>query len=227
MRLARLVLTIGLAGCFPAFAQFFPISSPTAAYTTQTTLIPITGLDSSSVPSLSGGGQTITFSTNLSVFTVPTGGWNAWAPPPDTESSTPRVLASGVNQTSLTMTLSTAVNTFGFEIEPANVGGVPPVAFTISATFFSGATNLGTVTRSITNTGARLEAASSTTPITSVQITAPLAAGGFAMAQFRSGNVLIGAPTVPAVGLPALGGLALLLAASASFLARRHTANGL
>jgi hypothetical protein len=223
---------VGAAIAVPAKAQFFPISSPVTAYTTQTTLVPIADPNFSVVPSISASGQTFTFATGLTAFTVGPGGWSAWGSPPDTEGSTPRVLASDINQTALTFTLSTPANTVGFEIEPANRGAAPPAAptpFTISATFFNGGTVLGTVSRAIPNNGALLEAASSTTPITSIQISSPFAAGGFALAQFRFGNVIIGAPpptapaSVPTLGTTALAGLALLLAAAALLLAPVRT----
>jgi len=87
---------------------------------------------------------------------------------------------------------------------------------------------LGTITRSLLDNGAAVEAASSSTPITSVVISTPGAAGGFALAQFRSGNTLLtpggGVSSVPALGPVATGALALLLAAAGSLLARRRLA---
>jgi hypothetical protein len=228
MRLNWILQTALCAGALavaPAFAQPYTISSPTAAYTGNTTVVPIsvTGLP---VGSLIGGGQTLTFSTNLTQFTVP-GTWAAWGSPPDTESANPLVLASAINQTALTIALSPAATTFGFEIEPANVGGLPPSAYPITATFFNGATTLGSINRSLTYNGARVFAFSSSTPITSVQISSPLAAGGFALSQFRVGALLIGAPpaaVIPTLGLPELGALGLLLAGAGALLARRQSA---
>jgi hypothetical protein len=92
-------------------------------------------------------------------------------------------------------------------------------------TFLNGSTTLGTVTRSIFYNGARLIAFSSATPITTVQISVPAAAGGFALAQFRFGTTLIGAPPatgVPTLGPPALSGLAILLLAAGALQARAH-----
>jgi hypothetical protein len=207
-------------GAAPALAQPFTIPDPTPQYTSLTTLIPITTAHLASTTTLSGGGQTLTFSTSLTGFDVNTFGWTVWGAPPQTEGTPARVLATAINQTSLTITLSNPQNTFGFELEPANVG---PSSMTVS--FFNGATLLGTVTRSIPYNGARLMELSGTTPITSVQISAP-GSGGFAMAQFRFGNALIGGPgstnAVPALGLPELGALGLLLAGAGALLARRQ-----
>ena len=208
-----------------AFAQPYTISSPTAQYTGATTVVPVV-LSGPPVTSLISGGQTLTFSTPLTQLTVP-GTWSAWGTPPDTETATPLVLASAIDQTALTITLSPAATTFGFEIEPANVGGFPPTAYSITATFFNGGTAVGAITRAMTYNGARIFALSSATPITSVQIASPLAAGGFALTQFRVGSVLIGAPPppatpIPALGLPELGALGLLLAAAGALLARRQ-----
>ena len=217
-------LCAGVIAVAPAFAQPFTISSPTAQYTGNTTVVPI-GVTGLPVGSLVSGGQTLTFSTNLTQFAVP-GTWSAWGAPPDTESGNPLVLASNINQTALTITLSPAATTFGFEIEPANVGGLPPTAYSITATFFNGVTPVGVITRAMTYNAARVFALSSTTPITSVQIASPLAAGGFALSQFRVGSVLIGAPpsVIPTLGLPELGALGLLLAGAGALLARRQNA---
>jgi hypothetical protein len=125
--------------------------------------------------------------------------------------------------TTETLTLSSPVNTFGFELEPANVAGSP---FSMTVQFFNGATQVAAVTRTIAYNGAVLMAFSLPTPITSAVITAPAGAGGFAIAQIRFGNVFLFAPpsTVPALGPAGLGTLGLMLAAAGSLLARRRIA---
>jgi hypothetical protein len=223
------VVCVAIAGAAPAFGQAFQISSPTPAYTGNTTLPAVS--TGAGIVAVSGGGQTVTFSAPLTGSVVGSvGGWTVWGTPPDTETATPTVLATAFFPvvTSLTLTLSSPVTTFGLEIEPANATTFPtPTAHPITATFFNGATTLGTVTRSVTYNGARVFALSSSTPITSVQISAPAAAGGFAMGRFRFGNSLIGGPdptAIPALGLPELSALALILAAAGALLARRQQA---
>jgi hypothetical protein len=199
-----------LAAAVPAAAQFTTVAQPNASYTGSTTLVPITGADLSTTSSVTGGTQTITFSSSLSVRTVPGGGWATWAAPPATESATPRVLYH--SGTSLTLTLSTPAYGFGFEIEP-NSG-----THTITATYMNGATTLGTVTVTpVGSSGALLAAAYSSTPVTSVVISAPTASGGFAIAQLR-----YAAAPVPALGTYAMIALALLLMAGLVVMARRQ-----
>lgn len=202
-----------LALALPAFGQFTPIATPTAGYTGSTTLIPISVADFTLLNSISGGGQTVSFSTPMQARTVPTN-WTTWGAPPATESATPRVLATDV--TSATLTLSTPAGKFGFEIEPLNPGTYP---FTI--TFMNGVTVLGTLTPSISGTsGAILTAASSSTPITSVTISAGGSAGGFAIAQLRFAIPTV--TSVPAAGPTALAGLAMALLAAGALLARKQ-----
>ena len=187
-RVIAAAMWLGLAGSIPAFGQFAPIASPTAAYTGSTTLIPITGSDGTAVPSITDGTQTIMFSSALSAATVPSGGWATWGAPPNTESSTPRVLTNFTTNT-LTMTLSVPSHTFGFEIEPDSFG-----AFLITANFYNGSTLLGTVSRTVNgDAGALLAAGSDTTTITSVVITAASGANGFAVAELRYGSTILGA----------------------------------
>jgi hypothetical protein len=196
---------------------------PTPSYTGSTTLIPITVPDNTPVTSLTStdGKETITLSTAFSAQTVGIGffTWSTWGSPPNTESSTPRILAYFNPITSVTLTLSLPASTFGFEIEPDQIG-----LFPVSVSFYNGSTLLGTVQRNINgNAGALLTAASSTTPITSVAIAIPADALGFAMAQFRYAQVI--PPTVPALSTAALGALGLLLAGAGTLLARaRRTA---
>ena len=216
----RLLMAFFLIAVFNSqvFAQFTTFAAPTTGYTSGTTLLSIPGANFSTTTSLTNGTETLGFSSTLDVRTVPGGGWATWNSPPATESATPKVLA-GVGLTSLTITLTPAVNTFGFEIEPNN--GTQ----TVTATYYNGATVLGTISQSIAGTsGALLAAASATTPITSVVITVPPAATGFAMAQFRYGGFL-GSTGVPALGTPGLSALALALIAAGSLVARRNQAN--
>jgi hypothetical protein len=216
-RFAKAALGLCLA-VVPAFAQFTRVMQPTPAYISATTLVPITGPDFTAVSSVTNGTQTITLgsiapSGFFSAQTVPSGGWATWNSPPFTESSTPRVLATFSAVTSLTLTLTVPSATVGFEIEPEAFGN-----FTISAAYYNGVTLLGTITQVINgNSGALLAAGSSSTPITSVVITSPSAAAGFAMAQFRTGNSLTGIPTLRLTAMATLG---LLLAAGGAFLAR-------
>jgi hypothetical protein len=219
-----------LLGIVPAFAQPYALAALTAQYigNTQLYTTPAPG----SVSQITAGAATISFSTALSQAQVP-GSWAVWGSPPNTETATPAVLRTPAGQTSLTVTLSPGVTTFGFEIEPARIcapfpgcATIPPTAtpFTISATFYNGAAVLATVSQAIAYDAARLFALSSVIPITSVQISSPADANGFAMAQFRVGSALLGAPGIPAAGAPAFGALALLLAAAGALLARRQNA---
>jgi hypothetical protein len=221
-RLYRRIAWFGFAVCLPVCVQFSLISTPAAVYAGGTASIAIANPEGAAVTALTAGGQTITFSSSMTALTVGgVGGWGFWGSPPDTESATPRVLATPANETSLTIALSAPVNTFGFEIEPANSGGFPPTPFLFNATFLNGTNTLGAVSRSVTFNGAMLIAATSTTPITSVRITAPATAGGWAIAQFRSGNVPTALASVPALSPAALVALALLLASAGTILARR------
>lgn len=209
---------VGMAVCIgllvaavPASAQLTTISQPDAAYVSSTTLLAITPANGTPMNSISAGAQTVTFSSPLNAATVPGGGWSSWGSPPNTESATPRVLVS--SGASVTLTLSTPVNVFGFEVEPNNFG-----VFTVTATFMNGATVLGTVTRTPNGSaGALLAAASSTAPITSVVVTAAAGAGGFAIAQLR-----YGIPSVPALGPAGMVTLATVLLTALVVMARRQ-----
>jgi hypothetical protein len=154
----------------------------------------------------------------MDVRQVPGGGWATWNSPPAVESSTPKVLAVTTGLTSFTITLGTPFTVFGFELEPNN--GTQ----SITATYYNSATVLGTITRSVVGTsGALLFAASSSTPITSVVLTVPAGASGFAMAQIRHGSLVVSsALATPALGMPAMGGLAMALLAAGVLLARRR-----
>ena len=215
----RTALWLGLAGCIPVFGQFSPIATPTSAYTGSTTLIPITAADLTSLTSLSDGVQTVTLSAPFVALTASSIYWGPWGSPPNTESSTPRLVANITPVTSVTLTLSAPATTFGFELQP-DIRSV----FAVSANFYNGSTLLGTVSQSINgDAGARLMAASSTTPITSVVIAISADASGFGIAQFRYIRA-IQPPVVPALSTAAMGALGLLLAGAGALLSRARSA---
>jgi hypothetical protein len=204
-----------IAGASPALAQFTTVATPTAGYTSSTTVLTISPANGTAVPSIVSGSQTVSFSPSPIARTVPGGGWSTWGSPPNTESATPRVLAAS-GAASMTITLSQPVSTFGFEVEPNNFG-----LHTITATFMGGAATLGTITLSVNgNAGALLAAAMSTPSITSVVISAPTA-GGFAIAQVRFALANVTA-SIPTVGAPGMAGLAMLLLGAGALLARKQ-----
>ena len=204
-RCAKRISLLGLAAT-SALAQFTQVSLPDAAYTSSTTLIPITAANGTTVLSVTAGSQTITLGTGLVVAQVGVSGWSTWNSPPNAETATPKVLARYSTLASLTLTLSTPTTTFGFELEPNTFG-----VFPISVAFMNGATTLGTVTRSPNGaSGALLFAASSSTPITSAVITATGGGNGYAMAQFRQA-ASTGTQPVPTLGEWGVIGLTVLL----------------
>src|SRR5262245_62506102 len=86
-------LTLTAVTAVPARADFIPIAQPNAAYLGSTTVLPITDPDFLTVFSLTNGTTTASFDIPMVALTVPTT-WASWGSPPNTESSTPRVLYS-------------------------------------------------------------------------------------------------------------------------------------
>ncbi len=179
-------------------------SQPTAYYTSSTTLIDISGLtEFSNYNSISGGSLTVSFNTPVQRNQV-TSSWATWSCPPAGETCTPAVLWT-IGASDITLTLSSAESTFGFEAEPDNL-----TAEAMTAEFFNGTTVVGSITLDPSgNAGALLFAASSTTPFTSVEIS-NAAADDFAIANVRfSPNALSvpepGSCLLFGVGLAAIG----------------------
>ncbi len=189
----------------PAFAGFITFAQPTPAYTADTTLIPIAAPDYQFLTSISDGSLTVSFNQTMQARTVP-GSWGSWGAPPNTESSTPRVLDDFYQLPTVTFTLSQPEQIFGFEAEPTLIG-----LHNISASFYDGGTLVGQISRNLQGyAGALLFAASTDEAFTSVVVTANAGADGFAIAELRF------APP-PAVPEPAsvvfvLAGAALLAA---------------
>jgi len=208
-----------LLSAAPLQAAFVQIPQPDAAYTSSTTLIPITGMDGDTLIALSDANLTITFSTLMQEFTAGDT-WSSWGSPPATEGNTPRVLSpfDFFNVTSVTMNFSQGLTIFGLEAEP---DGFTQGTFPMRLDFFNGATLIGTVSYPAVDPfgGAVLFAASSMTPITSATLTVEGNANfppgvDPGMAQFR--YALAATQSVPeggsAIGLVALAILALFAA---------------
>jgi hypothetical protein len=186
-RLATLIL-FG-AAVAPLSATLITIAQPNAAYTSSTALLPVTAAELANISSLSDGSFTATFSEPVQVATVsptdPTN-WFSWGSPPAVENATPRVLITpGITSTLLTITFSQPVRLFGLEAMPDGFGPEP-----MTENFYNGSTNIGSISLSPDGSaGALLFAASSTIPITSVDITTtanPLANGtDFAVGDLR------------------------------------------
>jgi hypothetical protein len=185
-RLASLAtLILAGAAAAPLHATLLTIAQPGAAYTSSTSLLPVTASELANVSSVTDGIFTATFSELLQVATVPTD-WLTWGSPPAVENATPRVLISpGTTSTLLTITFSQPVTLFGLEAMPDGFGPEP-----MTENFYNGASNIGSIQLTPDGSaGALLFAASSTIPITSIDITTtanPLENGtDFAVAELR------------------------------------------
>ena len=200
-----MVVVWGALGTTKA-ADFTVISQPDSAYKSGTNLIQINSIaDYTTLNSISDSNQTVAFNDTLTKGTVPGGGWSSWGSPPDTESSTPPVLITSASVTSLTLNLLIPSTTFGFELEPGNGSG-----YTISVDFKQGSSVIGNISLSVDSSAGALLFAAKTilNPFTSLVITAPAAAQGFAMAQFRY-NTTVPEPSTYALGLATLSILGL------------------
>ena len=185
-----------------ASADFTPISQPTAPYTSSTTVLNMTSVGSgSSGTSFPQAPMTITSNTSLTKWTVGVPlGYTFWGSPPNTESSQPDQLITNTSTTSITLSLSSAQNAFGFELQ-GNPGNPVTTAFTVN--FFDVSNTLvGSITRSVdanaTNPGAGallFAATSLSNPFIRATIVTPTGfAGGFGVAQLRWGTTAVPEP---------------------------------
>lgn len=207
-----------LAWLIPPASRADTISLPTSAYVNGTQLVTFADPDEAMISSISDGFLTIGFSTPMRASTVGDD-WSSWGAPPNTESSTPRVLWSGLddNFNPITMeafSLSQPVSIFGFEAQPD-----PTDVHTMTANFFMGGQLEQTLSLDASgNAGALLFAAIAPpgTFFDSVTLTSDV---DWAAGQFRY------APFVHTVPEPRTWGL--LFAATAILLAASRKRNAI
>jgi hypothetical protein len=178
-----------LAGCLlvfgarPAWAGI--ILTPDATYTSNTTKIPLPA-SGTVVNSLTNGTQTVTFSSSLQA-----GQTENWGILPNVEQVLPGVVLFHANSDDLTLTLSSPIHTFGFEL--ANTAFA---SLQVTATFRQGTTIVETDQRTLDAQGnGLLFAGTESSPFDNVVISAPDANKGYAIAQIRySPNELSAVP---------------------------------
>jgi hypothetical protein len=165
-------------------ASFTPIDDVSGNYTTETTLLDISGIPCYTLlNSVTDGVITLNFDKDMDKRQADVCGWynEGWGTPPNVEGPNPHILFSG-GQNSLGISLSAPVNTFGFELQP-NIIGIP---YDFQVAFYSGASLIGTVTRSVSTTGgARLFAAETDADFDNILITVTGNPLGFSIGQFR------------------------------------------
>jgi hypothetical protein len=171
-RLFAAAVGVALVAAGTGRAGIIAINNPNGAYQALTTKVPIpqpAPINSGSpgfVSSISGGGLTVGIANTNSamgvesrVFTPgvvqpPNNGWATWGNLPQVESTNPGgVLFSGLppkaaTNTTLTLTFDHPVAAFGLEAQPGQFD-----AYNITATFFNGSTNLGSITRTVDGLG--------------------------------------------------------------------------
>lgn len=201
MRSIAIVLTLIVSAWLPKASaiEFYPILQPNSTYVADTVLMSLASIpDESSVSVLEQNPQTITFESAVTKFNVPAQ-WETWGSPPNTESSTPNILYhTSISQ--MQMSLSLPSRTFGFELQGAN----PDVSSEFVVKFFDGATEIGSITRTVNgNAGALLFAGYSlTNTFNRITIDNPSGdSAGWALANIRYSTTAVPEPSTYALGV--------------------------
>ena len=211
----NILLGIGICGVLaclsaPARAQFTSYDNPTSTWLTSTAGVNIVGNPSDSVTTLGGGAFSIDFSKAGTIGQIGTSSQTMWSSSP----------YSALNQGDSTLyfssatdfTFSKAISSFGFELQTRDLIRIRD----ISVEFYNGSTVVGTITRTIDNTGvfsaglnpnnsgARLFAGSFDAGITSVKVQTTsrngVLAGGFRYAALGGNNNVTNNSAVPEPG---------------------------
>lgn len=165
-------------------ATFTPIDDVSGDYTTETTLIDISGIECETVlNSVTDGTLTLDFDKDMDKRVAGVCAWGSgqtWGTPPTVEGPNPHILFS-LFQNSIGINLSVPVSTFGFEMYPNRNGST----FEFQVDFYSGGSLIGSVIRSTsTIDGARLFSANTNSSFDQIIINANTPSG-FAIGQLR------------------------------------------
>lgn len=206
------VIAVALAPPPAQATIIYTYPQPNAGYVSATNIVPIMTALYGSAGSWSDGTVTVTSSSSLERRTAPGGGWATWDEAPESERTTvgtlPVLFAEGLAMIDLTFNLPLFL--FGVELEPDAF--VPKI---MTLEFFSGASSLGFITRSVDgDAGSRLFAGVTDVAFDRARIS--IAEGeGFALAQMRYSKTQPEFDPVPEPSpfLMFLGGLAALFLA--------------
>lgn len=192
----RAILPILLLAIAAPLATAGPIVSPTAAYLNATSVITFSDVDEALLHIITTNQIAVEFSSLLRASTVGDN-WASWGSPPNTESATPRVLWSGLDDnfdpvTTVTFLLSRPVSVFGFEAEPG-----PTSVHTLTASYFMQGQLLQTISRDVSGTAGAVLFAASAAPGTffdSVKLTSD---ADWAVGQLRYAPVIQSTTAAP------------------------------
>lgn len=164
-------------------ATFTPIDDVSGTYTTETSLIDISGIScGANKTSVSDGVLTLDFDKVLNKRQAAVCGWvGVFGTPPAVEGPNPHILF-GSGQNSVAISLSVPVSTFGFELHPNNFA-----AYDFQIEFFSEGNLVGSILRNANGVagGAKLMAATTDASFDYILITATGNPNGFGIGQFR------------------------------------------
>jgi hypothetical protein len=187
---------------------FEPISLPDAEYLTGTAKLTVSAPNGYFVGALSDSAVSISFSAGGNYFPpISASTFATWSSPPYSESSSPgQVLyyrGMNIPGRSLYISFTEPLQTFGAEIQVESWNVTSP----ITATFYDGATQVGSISQTIGGVaGARLFAAhTDTAQFDKVVIYDPSSPTGFGIGQFR--YAVVPEPSVMYVAVLAILGL--------------------
>ena len=176
-------------------SSIMQIADPDADYVSNTTLMDISDIpDRSDATFLTSDGFTLTFDVTLQKGSVPNT-WSSWNSPPNSETASPHILASTIQN--LSIEFSEPIMVFGFEAESNDFD-----ICNLSLDLYNGSTLLKSIVLPVTGDyGSRLFAAQSNSlPFTRAEVKILSSKKGFAIANLRfSRTVYIQPETIPVI----------------------------